>query len=407
MYFHHAYLRNKFIKTTTIGVLYLFGAYLYSSFFTPYLQSIGWSSQHIGFFFSLFALFGIAFAPIIGALSDSIGRFRFIMLGIIIEAVGLIGYIAFENPFVLFGLRLLSSFSFTAVTVSTLARVEDTVDDEKQRSTISGLYSSIQAIAVLLAPIAGGLIADYFGYVWNFTASFVIMLCLLSGVFVYDKFSYKDNHPHRKKQKFLLRNINPIKAVENFWKIKELRPMAVLGFAANFAAPLRILIIPLLVVDTFGLTNTHLSALLFIIGLTHILQFLFGRLSDKVGSWKLIIIGNILLFALILLFFFIESYAFLFVVVTLFSLAASMWTVSAWSYMSEIGERMKIEGQVVGGYMAIAHKSHAISFVIVGSLMAISPNVVYALFASLILVAVAYAAPRLYLQNKEKQALKE
>ena len=363
---------------------------MYATYFTPFLQDLGWSSQLIGVFFALFAVFGFFFAPLVGALSDTLGRFKLIMFGIAVEVVSLIGYILATDVYILLALRIVSSFSYTAVTVSAMARVEDSVDDEKERSAISGVYTSAQAVATLAAPIIGGIIADSFGYRANFMVSMGVMILLLVGILIYDKFKFSDDYPHRKNKPFEMKTINPFQTIKELFKKKELRSICILGTAANIQAPLRHVIIPLLVIDKFGMSNTSLSYLILIFGVLHVFQFYFGRLADKYRPERFIVYGNMVFVLCLLALIFVNSYVSLAIVIFVYALAGSFWNVSAWGYMSRLGEKYKMEGKVVGGYIALAHKSHTISFIITGFLLQFGFAVVYIVYAAVIGVAIAY-----------------
>ncbi|MFP4118486.1 MAG: MFS transporter [Candidatus Woesearchaeota archaeon] len=81
---HNKFLYNKFVKTTAIDAFYYLAVNLYVPFLAPYLSSLGWSEPLKGLFFALFGAVGIFASPIVGSLSDRIGRFKMMMFGMIL-----------------------------------------------------------------------------------------------------------------------------------------------------------------------------------------------------------------------------------------------------------------------------------------------------------------------------------
>jgi len=62
-----------------LDAMFYFVVYIYISFFSPYLSTLGWSESLKGWFFSSFSIVGIFAAPFLGILSDKIGRYKVII----------------------------------------------------------------------------------------------------------------------------------------------------------------------------------------------------------------------------------------------------------------------------------------------------------------------------------------
>jgi len=80
---------NEYLRFTEISVFFIFSVYLFNPILSPYIKSLGFSDLQISLIFSLLPISIIIFSPIVGSLSDSIGRKKKIELlkkdGIVFE----------------------------------------------------------------------------------------------------------------------------------------------------------------------------------------------------------------------------------------------------------------------------------------------------------------------------------
>lgn len=401
---HRKLVWNKFVKTTTIDMIYLAIVYMYASFFSPYLSFLGWDEYMKGIFFALFSIGGIFLSPILGAISDRVGRFKVIIFGLCVESITLIIYAYSASPFILLPLRILSAVAFFSVTLTALSRVNDTILDDSIRTKASGLFQSLTSIAILISPIIGGLIADAFGYRALFLTGFFLMILFIIFIFLYDELFYikkkeidnnkKQNktgsnskHKNIIKSKFSWNDLNYFADLKYFLKFKELRAMAILGFVTNFSVPVSFFILPYIILDKFHLTNTHYSIAIFLVGFIHLFQYYFGGYADKKGKNKMVIGGLLLNSIGTALMFFSWSYESLLFFLLIRSIGSAFWNVSAWSYISDIGEKYKIEGKVVGSYMSFSRMAVSLSYLVIGFLLINWGQGIFLLYGGLMFVA--------------------
>lgn len=406
MFIHHErYLVKKFMKTTAIDALFYFVIYIYVGFFSPYLDSIGWNESLKGIFFALFSIFGIFLAPIVGNLSDKFGRYNVMIVGILAEISALVGYILFTNVAVLFFIRFLSAVAFNSVVISALARINDSVENTN-RSQATGVFHSFIAISIIVAPLLGGVIADVSGYRTLFIVALVCMISILLFLFVYDFFKFNDSYPHKKKEEMKLYDFNPFKSINVAFQYKEMRIITLLGAFANFTSPIIFLVLPYFIMGKMGLSNFHLSIAIFLVGLAHTFQFLFGKLAVKINNGRSILLGLSLTGLIYFSFFYIKSYYLLLVLVFIQSLSYSLWNVSAWTFMSELGEKHAIEGKVVGSYTSIIRISISISYLVCGFVLERMGSYIFFLFGLVILIPVLFTSKFFltYYENDTKKS---
>ncbi len=379
------FLFNKFMKTTTIDTLFFFGIYMYAFFLSPYLSTLGWSEGLKGVFFALFSIIGIVAAPVVGTISDKIGRFHLIMIGLGIEMFALVGLVLWTHPVALFIVRILSSIAYYCVVLSAISRVNDIVKNA-HRGKANGLFHSIISVAIIIAPLVGGAIADSLGYEAVFFVALLSMIVILSGIVVFDAFFYSDDHPHRKKDKLKKRDFNPIADVKAVLKYKELRAISVVGICVNFAMPFSFLVLPFIIIQKMGLSNTHLSIAVFLIGFAYLFQVGFGSFADKVGKGQAVMIGTFLSAFGLLMLFFAQSYLVLLLFILVKSFGNSLFNVSAWAYMSDYGEKYKIEGKVVGSYQSVVRIFSTISSILTGVVLVALHNGVFIVYGLITLI---------------------
>lgn len=362
---------------------------------------MGWAEGLKGWFFSLFSLIGIFAAPIVGTLSDKIGRFKVILFGLVLEVAALTGYILITNVVGLFFVRVISAIGFNAVVITSLSRINDTVEDDSKRTRITGIAQSLASIAVIISPFIGGYIADKFGYQDVFLVAWIIMVAVLLGLMIYDLFFFNDNYEHRKRKKLARKDFNPLRDVKDMLRFKELRAMSFIGFAANFTTPYTVLVLPFIIMQHMGLSNIHISVAIFLMGLAHTSQYFFGKYADKVGSGKGSIIGIAISGVLLISMFFARTFPVLMLLVFLRALGGSLFNVSAWSYMSTIAEKHDVEGKVIGSYTAISRIAVAISFILTGFILEKTTFGIFLLYGFFILASVG-AFGKVLLQTKLK-----
>lgn len=387
-YYKDNVLFNKFVKTTALDALFYFVIYLYLSFLSPYFSTLGWSESLKGLFFSLFSVIGIFVAPILGTISDKIGRYKVIIIGFFLETIALVGYITIQSAFYLFLIRIISAIAFNAVTITAISRINDTVEDDSKRSRLNGIFQTVLSISAITAPLIGGFVADYYGYTMVFTLALVVIVIILLGLLLFDTVFYDDNRPHRKKDRLKFKDLNPFVDVLHVLSFSELRKITVLGAITNFTAPLMILVIPFLLVEEMGLSNAQLSIAVFVMGIGHLLQFFAGRIADKIGKRKTIALGLMIgSFALVSLFF-ARTYELILLFLFVKSIGGALFNISMWSYMSDIAEKYDIEGKVIGSYSSLSRIFIAISFAVGGVLLGAVGNKIFLLYAFFVIFPV-------------------
>ena len=398
--FQEKYQYHKFFKTTIISAIYFFVMYLYMPFLSPYLSTLGWSESLKGVFFALFSFAGIFFSIIAGNIADKIGRYKLIMFGIFIEILILIGYIFFQQIVMLFILRIFACLAYSAIILGGQARVNDDVENHR-RGRINGLFHTVISITAIVAPLLGGFIADHYNFIRLFEISAIIMIITLIGLYIYDFFFYDDNHPHREKTKITMADFNILSNIKSVFIYKELRLAIFLGVVVNVAVPLITLVFPYVIIQQWGLSNAHLSIVIFLNAFAHIFQVFFGYLSEKIGNAKAIFLGVSFEAICLLAMFFTNRFDILLIFVFLRSIGTSLWNVSVMNYMSDVGEAHNIEGRVLGNYNSVIRMFMVISFILTGLLLVSLGKWIFLIYGAIALGGILFVRKSL-LSTQEK-----
>jgi predicted MFS family arabinose efflux permease len=163
--------------------------------------------------------------------------------------------------------------------------------------------------------------------------------------------------------------------------------------------PATMVFLPLLVVEKLNLSFSQVGIAILMLNLPHLLQFILGRWSDK-NPGNIVLIGTIITGIFMLSVRQISSYQPLLIILFLIGIGLSMWNVSAWTLMSRIGEKNKIEGEVLGSYISLAKMGGLISFILSGFIVQkLGIPILFAINGIVILLGTA-AAYTFILKNK-------
>ena len=222
------------------------------------------------------------------------------------------------------------------------------------RDRYTGMSLSVEYLGKLAGPVMGGLLADWFFIKAPFFVSMAILLFLILLI------PREKKHRHVRK-----RDLNPFSEMRRFLHHRELRGMAILGIVMHATFPAFTIFLPLLIVEKMGLGYSYVGYAYFALGATHILQFLFGKWSDR-KPYRVVLAGTIISGVFMILMSSVNIYSLLLVLLFLKGTGNSLWNISAWTLMSRIGEREEIEGSVIGSYISIAKIGSFVSFLLSG-----------------------------------------
>jgi len=341
---------KKIMPMTLKTTLFFFAYFSVQPLLGPYLYSMGFSKSLIGFLFAFNPLLVVFLSPSIGHLSDKVGRRIILSALTTLMFVAFTFYLVFDNFVMIAIANIMMGLSINTFWVISIAKIEDKVSNNT-RGKYSGIFMSITHVGYILGPLIGAFVADY-SSVRTVLMISIVLLCIVL-------LSLK---PRPTKIHFKL-SLSPIKG---FFAIKKLRGMAVLGFAMHASQPVTHLFLPIYIISELGKSYADLGVILFASGFFAIFQFLFGRLSDKYGSRRMIIIGTLITGTCFIILAYTNTILGIAILMAIRSFGSSLWNVSAWSFLSTIGENIKHEGAVLSSQVSISKIGGIIGYALSG-----------------------------------------
>jgi len=170
------------------ALLALVGITLYGAGYGIFLTSIptfllqdkGFSSVYIGIFFSLFYV-AISISQVItGSLSDKFGPNLFMIIGLILAAVGIFAVPLLDSSWILIMLTF-ASLGLGIFYLASMAFLNETVA-ESLKGTISGAYYLFWGIGMFFGPPILSMIAQYITFKLALVAYALILIITASGM---------------------------------------------------------------------------------------------------------------------------------------------------------------------------------------------------------------------------------
>ena len=345
---------REYMKFTEISAFFIFSIYLFNPILSPYIKSLGFTDMQLSVLFSILPLSIVVFSPIVGKLSDISGRRIVIVSGIALEILAILLYI-FGRSFALMSIaRVFDAIAVVTVTMVSLAKVEDAIGYRK-RGEYTGWTESLSYAGRLMAPVIGSMTAEIFFIEAPFFISVILLLALF--FFLFKK---------EKMPKMAIKNYNPLTEIKEFFSFRKLKGMGILGITMHASTPAIGLFLPLFIVYELNLSINFVGYAFFFMGVMHLFQFWFGKISDKYGSWKIVLLGCLISAVGLSVMFLSNSFAFLALALFIYGIGGGMWNTSAWSLMSDVGEKNKKEGEITTSYVSIAKIGAFFSFILSG-----------------------------------------
>jgi MFS transporter, DHA1 family, tetracycline resistance protein len=204
-----------------------------------YVARFSSSSFLITSLFAVFALCSFFSAPVIGALSDRVGRRPMLILSIFSTAIGWFVFAGAPNILFLFIGRILDGIMAGNFPIAQ-SYLSDISKDDKERTANLGLIGAVFGIGFILGPLLGGFLGQ-FGHTVPFW--FVGFLALFNAILAL--FTLPETHEGVKGNRFSINPFLPIfraigdKQIRNNYLAWFLFGLAIAGFQAVFALYLR------------------------------------------------------------------------------------------------------------------------------------------------------------------------
>jgi MFS transporter, DHA1 family, tetracycline resistance protein len=179
----------------------------------------------IGIMTALYAVMQFLFAPMLGALSDNVGRRPVLLISLAGAAINYVVMALAPQLWMLLLARAVAGLTSANVSVAT-AYITD-ISPEDKRVHRFGLFNAMFGIGFIIGPVLGGLLGDY-GLRLPFVAAAVLNACnFLLALFMLPE----SRKPAR--QKIDLPALNPLRPLRWVFSVKRLLPVVLVFFLVS------------------------------------------------------------------------------------------------------------------------------------------------------------------------------
>lgn len=171
-------IRKKKLKVYGIclGIFPLMvGSGMIYSILAIYISELGASIMHIGTIFTVGAFSGAISSPLVGKLSDKIGR-RKILLASMVMFTFVFMFYAFARSFVdLYYIQVVEGLAWASLTVSAVTLISDLTPKDRRGSAI-GIYDATWYLGWIIGPSLGGFLAEAYGFRQTFIICSILIV---------------------------------------------------------------------------------------------------------------------------------------------------------------------------------------------------------------------------------------
>lgn len=238
-----------------------------------YVDSLGISSLAVTLLFAAFSLFSFLSSPLLGALSDRLGRRPILILSIASTAIG---WLIFASAKSVWGLLLGRVIDGLAAGNFPIAQsyLVDIAKDEKERTANIGLIGAIFGVGFIVGPVLGAAMTGF-----SHALPFWVVGALASLNAIGAFFFLPETNRHTDKTKRI--SFNPLTPLRNATKDRLLRSRYIVWFLFGLAFSSHQSIFALYLKDNFGYDATMAGYIFAAIGL----MFFFNQAVAMKHFW--------------------------------------------------------------------------------------------------------------------------
>jgi DHA1 family tetracycline resistance protein-like MFS transporter len=300
-------------------------------------------SAALGVLIASFPLMQFIFSPILGRISDNVGRKPVLVISILTSAGSFVLFAVANSFFILLLSRIVAGLATeTAVAQAYIADITS----KKERASGIGKVGAAHAAGFIIGPAIGGTLGVYGFSAPGFAAVFLTVINLLFVLFF-----LPESLPQEDSILQVVANSNDgflRKLLDAFSKplIGTVLVIFFIVFLSWSAIPV---IMPLLGVIFFGFGSVEMSYFFIYMGTIQIMWqgVIIGRLTEKIGEEQLIAFGPLLLMLGVFLMPLIPNIVIFVFSLTIISLASGMMRTVVPSFISKISPANE-QGGILG-----------------------------------------------------------
>lgn len=177
-------------------------------------ESLGASAVLMGLVGGMMNVVSLCCRPFVGNLADKISKYRLSTIGSLLMIVACVGYIFAPTPAVVVGARIINGVGFSLCSVCMATWISSLLPKERVGAGM-GLYGTMNALAMAIAPALGIAVYGSFGYRAAFVLATVLAVAVVVTVqLVHDKGEVvQKSAPAKGRDSFVARDVLPVAAI--------------------------------------------------------------------------------------------------------------------------------------------------------------------------------------------------
>lgn len=303
---------NMFIAMSGIGLVI--------PVMPQYLETFGVAGQALGFIIASFALGQFLFSPLAGDLSDTLGRKKLIIVGLIIFSASQLWFGLATYEWMLYAARFISGIGGAFLIPATMAFVAD-ITTLKERGKGMGFLGASMSLGFMIGPALGGFLASVSLTFPFYMASLAAVIAAVVSFFILPdiKNAVSEIPAEPKKRENILTQMKNSVKTPYFM-------MLIIIFVFTFGIANFQTTFSLYVDHKYNYTPQDIAIVLTVGGFVGVIvqTLVVDKLFKRFGELNVILVNLVVAAVAFLLFFLVDSFALVLLVATIFSTATTL-----------------------------------------------------------------------------------
>ena len=277
-------LVSAFLAVMGIGLIIPVIPFIVSRYLVGDEEAI---AKWVGVLLSAYAVCQFFASPVLGALSDRVGRRPVLLFCLLGSAVGYVIFGVGGALWVLMLGRIIDGF--TGGDIGTLFAYVGDITPPRERGQRYGMVGGVLGLGFIVGPSVGGLLARVSLETPCYAAAAVTALNALFGYFVLPE----SLRPENRKSSFAARDLNPFAQLAEVFAVARQRNLFLTGFFYFLPFAQLIGIGGVFQKDVMRFTPTQIGYVFLLIGVVDIVMqgYVSGKLIPRIGERNMVLLG--------------------------------------------------------------------------------------------------------------------
>jgi DHA1 family multidrug resistance protein-like MFS transporter len=314
-----------------------------------YLQTFGVAGQALGFIIASFALGQFLLSPLAGDLSDTFGRKKLIITGLVIFSASQLWFGVATHEWMLYVARFISGIGGAFLIPATMAFVADLTTIEA-RGKGMGLIGASMSLGFMIGPAIGGFLAKVSLTFPFYIASLVAILSAIVSLFILPDIKNAISLEKKKSENILAQMKRSVKTPYFM--------MLIIIFVFSFGLANFQTTFSLYVDHKYNYTPQDIAIVLTVGGFIGVIvqSFIVGKLFKRFGELNVILVNLVVAALALLLFFLVNGFGFVLIVAAIFSTATTLIRPSVNTVVSKLaGHEQGFAAGMNNAYMSLGN----------------------------------------------------